>query len=113
MAFIVLTFGTARGSVPLATLGAGVALALVVVVGALVHQPLSRVPENTLKFAVGVMLATFGLFWSDEGVGLAWPAGDVALLGLLVGLTGVSLGLVAVLRRRHARHALITAGRGA
>ncbi len=113
VAFIVLTFGTAQGSIPLAALGAGLALGLVVIVGALVHQPLSRVPENTLKFAVGLLLVTFGLFWSVEGTGLAWPEGDVALLGILVSLTLVALGFVAVLRRRHARHTPITASRGA
>ncbi len=116
VAFIVLTFGTAQGSIPLANLGAGIALLLVVIVGALVHQPLSRVPENTMKFAVGLLLATFGLFWSVEGAGLAWPEGDVAILGILVGLTLISLGGVAVLRRMHARHALMgasVAGMGA
>ncbi len=113
VAFIVLTFGTAQGSIPLATLGAGMALLLVVIVGVLVHQPLSRVPENTLKFAVGLLLTTFGLFWSVEGTGLAWPEGDVALLGILVSLTLVALGIVAVLRQRHARHTLIADSLGA
>jgi uncharacterized membrane protein len=61
----------------------------------LVQQPLSRVPENTMKFAVGLMLATFGSFWSGEGTGLARPGADVALLGILVLLTLVSLGWVA------------------
>ncbi len=106
VAFIVLTFGTSQGSIPLAVLGAGIALVLVVVVGVLVHEPLRRVPENTMKFAVGVMLATFGIFWSVEGTGIEWPGADGALLGLLVVLTLVSLGLVAVLRRMHARQAL-------
>jgi uncharacterized membrane protein len=103
VAFIVLAFGTSQGSVLLAALGAGIAVVLVVVVGVLVRQPLSRVPENTMKFAVGLMLATFGTFWSGEGTGIAWPGGDAALLGILVLLTLVSLGLVAVLRRMHAR----------
>src|SRR3954467_1939203 len=59
VAFIVLTFGTTQGSIPLAALGAGLALALVVIVGAFVHRPLSRVPENTMKFSVGLMLSAF------------------------------------------------------
>ena len=117
VAFIVLTFGTSQGSIPLAALGAGSALVLVVVVGALVHQPLSRVPENTMKFAVGVMLATFGIFWSVEGTGMVWPGADGAILGLLVVLTLVSLGLVAMLRRmqqaRQALQAANVAGMGA
>lgn len=115
VAFIVLTFGTSQGSIPLAALGAGIALVLVVIVGALVHQPLSRVPENTMKFAVGLMLATFGIFWSVEGTGIVWPGADAALLGIFVFLTLVSLGLVAVLRRLSERQALIaanTAGMG-
>jgi uncharacterized membrane protein len=74
-----------------------------------VHQPLSRVPENTMKFAVGILLAMFGLFWSVEGTGLVRPGAEGALLGLLVVLTLVSLVLVAMLRRRHAHHALHTA----
>jgi uncharacterized membrane protein len=109
VAFIVLAFGTSQGSIPLAALGAGIALVLVVAVAALVHQPLSRVPENTMKFAVGLMLATFGIFWSVEGTGMAWPGADVALLGILAFLTLVSLGLVAVLRRMYERQALIAA----
>ena len=109
VAFIVLAFGTSQGSMPLAAPGAGIALMLVVAVAALVHQPLSRVPENTMKFAVGLMLATFGIFWSVEGTGMAWPGADVALLGILAFLTLVSLGLVAVLRQMSARHALIAA----
>jgi uncharacterized membrane protein len=109
VAFIVLTFGTTQGSIPLAALGAGLALALVVAVGALVHRPLSRVPENTMKFSVGLMLSTFGIFWSVEGVGIDWPGQDIAILGILAFLTVVSLGLVALLRRRHERSALSAA----
>jgi uncharacterized membrane protein len=109
VAFIVLAFGTSQGSIPLAALGAGIALVLVVVVAAMVHQPLSRVPKNTMKFAVGLMLATFGIFWSVEGTGVAWPGADVSLLGIFVFLTLVSLGLVAVLRRMYERQTLIAA----
>ncbi len=109
VAFIVLTFGASQGSIPLAALGAGIALTLVVVVGALVHRPLSRVPENTMKFSVGLMLTTFGIFWSIEGTGIAWPGGDVAILGILVFLTLVSLGMVAALRRMRQRQTLMAA----
>jgi uncharacterized membrane protein len=101
VAFIVLTFGTTQGSVLLAALGAGLALALVVIVGALVHRPLSRVPENTMKFSVGLMLSAFGIFWSVEGVGIDWPGQDIAILGILAFLTAASVGLVALLRRLH------------
>lgn len=108
VAFIVLTFGTTQGSVPLAALGAGLALVLVVVVGALVHRPLSRVPENTMKFSVGLMLSAFGVFWSVEGVGINWPGQDISILGILVFLTLVSVGLVALLRRQHDRTVVST-----
>jgi uncharacterized membrane protein len=110
VAFIVLTFGTTQGSIPLAALGAGLALALVAIVGAIVHRPLSRVPENTMKFSVGLMLSTFGIFWSGEGVGVEWPGQDLAILGILVFLTLVSLILVGGLRRIHTSHAKLAAG---
>ena len=69
--FIVLTFGSAQGSIPLAAVGAAGALVLVAGVGIAVRAPLARVPENLMKFAVGVMLTTFGIFWSAEGAGRA------------------------------------------
>jgi len=110
VAFIVLTFGTTRGSIPLAALGAGLALALVAIVGAVVHRPLSRVPENTMKFSVGIMLSTFGIFWSGEGAGVDWPGQDLAILGILAFLTLVSLAFVAGLSRIHASRAALAAG---
>ncbi len=99
VAFIVLTFGTSQHSIPLAALGAGLALLLVGLVGTVVHAPLSRVPENTMKFAVGVMLSAFGIFWSVEGTGARWPGADLAVLGIIAFLTIAALALVAVLRR--------------
>src|ERR1700751_1356440 len=107
--FIVLTFGSTQGSIPLAALGAGVAVVLVTVVGFAVRAPHARVPENTLKFAVGVMLTTFGIFWSTEGAGGDWPGSDAALFGILGFVIAMSFGLVAVLRRRK-RTMLVTAG---
>jgi uncharacterized membrane protein len=100
VAFIVITFGSAQGSIGLAALGAGIALVLVAIVGVLVRGPLTRVPENTLKFAVGVMLTTFGIFWSVEGAGAHWPGDDAALPVVLVFVILLSLGAVATLRRR-------------
>jgi uncharacterized membrane protein len=84
VAFIVITFGTNAGRLGEATLGAVLAVVLVVVVGIFVHRPLSRVPENGLKFAVGLMLITFGTFWAGEGIGIEWPASDATLIILLV-----------------------------
>ena len=89
--FIVITFGVNADSIPLASAGAAAAGALVLAAGAIVHRPLARVPENTIKFAVGLLLSTFGTFWAVEGLGvvaegsasLDWPGGDLAILGLL------------------------------
>jgi uncharacterized membrane protein len=100
VAFIVLTFGTTQGSIPLAALGAGAAVVLVIVAGVFVRGPLARVPENTLAFAVGVMLTTFGIFWGAEGAGVDWPGDDASLPGVLVFVLLISLGFVTALRRR-------------
>ena len=100
VAFIVITFGSTQGRVGLAALGAGAALVLVVIVGVLVRAPLSRVPENTLKFAVGAMLTTFGIFWSAEGAGADWPGADAALPVILAFVLALSFGAVVTLRRQ-------------
>jgi uncharacterized membrane protein len=96
--FIVLTLGVNQGSIPLAATGAVIAAVVVGVAAVLVRRPLSRVPENALKFGVGVMLTAFGTFWAVEGAGAEWPGGDAALLAL-VALTGAwSLFFVRVVR---------------
>jgi uncharacterized membrane protein len=100
VAFIVLTFGSTQGSIPLAALGAGAAVVVVLAAGIFVRGPLARVPENTLAFAVGVMLTTFGIFWGAEGAGVHWPGDDASLPGVLVFVLLMSLGFVTVLRRR-------------
>ena len=108
VAFIVVTFGGSHGETGLAALGAAVALVAVLVAGLVVHAPLSRVPENSLKFGVGVMLTAFGIFWSGEGAGVDWPGGDLAILGILA-----FLGLVSWLyvnRLRHQRPAVAAGG---
>ena len=79
--FIVLTLGVNQGSIPLAAMGAVVAAVVVGAAAVLARRPLSRVPENALKFGVGVMLTAFGTFWAAEGAGAEWPGGDAALLG--------------------------------
>jgi len=78
--FIVIAVGAGRGLVAYASFGALAACILVLATGAVVHRPLSRVPENLLKFGVGVMLSSFGVFWTGEGLGIAWPGQDLALL---------------------------------
>src|SRR5262249_36278046 len=80
---------------------AGAAVGVVVVggVGVAVRAPLSRVPENTMKFAVGVMLTSFGVFWGAEGAGASWPGNDAALLAIVPATALVALGYAALLRR--------------
>jgi uncharacterized membrane protein len=96
--FIVLTFGANQHRVGLAALAAILAASTVIATGILVHRPLSRVPENAMKFAVGVMLTSFGIFWGAEGAGATWPGGDAALLATVPSVLAVSLGLVVAVR---------------
>ena len=100
--FIVLTFGATQGHLGAAALAAVSALMVVAVVGLIVHRPLSRVPENSLKFVVGVMLTSFGLFWSAEGAGAHWPGNDLFILVLIAVTAAVSGTTVAVLRNADA-----------
>ena len=103
VAFIVITFGASRdGGVALAAAAAGAALFFVAAAGALARAPLTRVPENSLKFAVGLLLTTFGTFWGAEGAGVDWPAGDAALPIILAAFAIGSFAAVRVLRRERA-----------
>ena len=96
--FIVLTFGTNQHDVGLAAAAAAVAVIVVVATGIAVRAPLARVPENTMKFVVGVLLTSFGTFWLAEGAGAHWPGGDASLLGLVPWTAGCAVGLVVWLR---------------
>jgi uncharacterized membrane protein len=98
VAFIVLTFGSNQHDVPLAAAAAFVAVIIVVAAGVAVRAPLARVPENTMKFVVGVLLTSFGTFWLAEGAGAHWPGGDTSLLGLIPWTAGCAVALVAWLR---------------
>jgi uncharacterized membrane protein len=101
VAFIVISFAADRGgSVAISAGAAAAALLLVTTTGVLVRAPLSRVPENTLKFAVGLMLTTFGTFWGAEGAGVDWPGGDAAIPVVLGAYILVALGLVQLVRRQ-------------
>jgi uncharacterized membrane protein len=103
--FIVVTFGLNAHSMPTAIVGASIGGAIVLVAGIALHKPLSRVPENTIKFAVGLLLSTFGTFWAVEGLGVfktasdsvEWPGGDAALLGVLALWCGLSWVAIRVL----------------
>jgi len=97
--FIAITFGASQQNVGLAAAGAVAAVVVVAAVGVAVRAPLSRVPENTMKFSVGVMLTSFGVFWGAEGAGASWPGNDAALLAIVPATALVALGYTALLRR--------------
>ncbi|MBO0767301.1 MAG: hypothetical protein J2O48_01325 [Solirubrobacterales bacterium] len=99
--FIALTFGANQHDVPLAAMAALVAVATVAIAGLLVSAPLSQVPENTMKFVVGVMLTSFGIFWGGEGAHANWPGGDAALAVVVPLVALFSLGLVSMIRRQN------------
>lgn len=98
--FLVLTFGAIQGSIRLASLAAITSVILVAIFGVLVHKPLSRVPENTLKFIVGIMTTGFGIFWGAEGSGIEWPGNNAALLGIIPALLITSFILIQLLKKR-------------
>jgi len=97
--FIVIAVGSAGDTLVPAAVGAGTALLLVVIVGVVVHRPLAQVPENTLKFTVGVLLSGFGIFWIGEGAGLPWPGEDLAIIGLIAGFMIAALLAVQIAQR--------------
>jgi len=107
--FIVISFGSTQSRLGLATAAAAAAFVLVAGIGAVVRAPLARVPENTIKFAVGLLLTTFGIFWAAEGIGVEWPGGDTSLLALLGFMSVVALALVRLLRRAHDSGRLVEA----
>jgi uncharacterized membrane protein len=106
--FIVLAVGGGRGMVGAASLGALLACVLVAAIAALVHRPLSQVPENAMKFVVGVMLSAFGVFFTGEGLGAAWPGDDLALLGLVGVFALLGLGLVRYIDLRRSPRSVAT-----
>ena len=99
--FIVIAIGAGGPLIVPASLGAGLALVVVAALGLVVHRPLAMVPENTLKFGVGVLLSAFGSFWVGEGIGLAWPGADWAILGLIVVYLVIAVLLVPLCLRLH------------
>jgi uncharacterized membrane protein len=100
--FIAITFGANQHNVGLAAVAAVAAVLVVVLAGVAIHAPLSKVPENTMKLGVGVMLTSFGTFWGGEGAGAHWPGGDASLLVIIPATLLFSLATVALLRRAQA-----------
>jgi Ca2+/H+ antiporter, TMEM165/GDT1 family len=97
--FIVIALSAGRGVLLPVSAAAFAACVLVAASGVLLHRPLTRVPENALKFAVGVMLSAFGLFWTGEGFGVHWPGADLAILGFIALFLGTGLACVVLLNR--------------
>jgi len=96
--FIVIAVGAGRGLLWPAGLGAFAACLVILTIGVAIHRPLARVPENTLKFGVGVMLSAFGVFWTGEGLGIDWPGQDIALLAFAVLFLSVGITTATMLR---------------
>ncbi len=98
--FIVIAVGSGRGLVGAASIGAAAACVLVLLIGAALHKPLSRVPENILKFAVAIMLSSFGVFWTGEGLGIDWAGEDLMLFvfAALFLLTGLAMAQILTVR---------------
>lgn len=100
VAFLVVTFGALQNKIFVASLAAGLAVLIVIASGFFLHKPLTKVPENSMKFVVGIILTTFGIFWSTEGVGLDWTIADLVLIPLGLLIAGISYTLILVLRAR-------------
>jgi uncharacterized membrane protein len=107
--FIVVTFGIIqKGSNPhaftLALVAAISASILVTVAGIIIHKPLSKIPENSMKFIVGILLTSFGIYWGSEGAGAIWPHADLSLLAIITFVLVTSLRLITLLKNRNRRN---------
>lgn len=123
VAFIVITFGSnpiSTGAAPCtsscgiggigsAAIGAAVAGVLVILLGAIVRAPLKQIPENTLKFIVGIMLTTFGTFWASEGFNYSWPLSDAFIL-VLAAIYLLATGVLVLVLRQSKQRRMTTAG---
>src|SRR5271165_1152147 len=97
---IVIGFGASQHRIGLASAAAVLAILAVIGAGMVVRAPLARVPENDMKFVVGVLLSSFGIFWIGEGVGVSWPLDDASVVVIIALVSGCALAAVSVLRRR-------------
>ena len=105
VAFIVIAVGAGRGLIAWASLGAFIAFIVVLVAGVIIYKPLSRVPENALKFGIGVMLTSFGVFWTGEGLGVNWPGQDLALVAFVALFLATGIVTASLLRHSDYREA--------
>jgi Ca2+/H+ antiporter, TMEM165/GDT1 family len=111
VAIIVISLGGSQHRLGLAAAGAGAALVVVTAVGLVVARQLSEVPENLIKWGVGVMLTSLGVFWMGEGVGIRWPGGDLAIPVLVGVFLGATLAMAALLKARPRAATLAAAAR--
>lgn len=102
VAFIVLTFGTIQHQVGLASVAALAAVLIVTAGGFTLRKPLARVPENTMKYVVGIMLTSFGIFWGAEGAGAQWPHKDLSLFAIMAFMIVLTQLLVFILKQQRA-----------
>jgi uncharacterized membrane protein len=102
-AIIIVTFGATAGQLPVTLASGGVALVSVALLGAILHRPLTRIPENTLKLGVGLLLSSFGTFWLVEGLGVEWPGSELAILGITAAYLLVTLLIIYLLSRSATR----------
>jgi Ca2+/H+ antiporter, TMEM165/GDT1 family len=100
--FIVIAVSAGGTLLVPVSIAALAACLLIAAIGLLVHRPLARVPENTLKFAVGIMLSAFGVFWTGEGFGVAWPGADLSIVAFIALFLATASGAVALLKSRSA-----------
>ena len=98
--FIVLTFGAMHKAIGFASVAALAAVVVVALFGFILKRPLAKVPENSMKYVVGVMLTSFGIFWGAQGAGALWPHGDGALLVIIPYVFLMSWVFVLILKRK-------------
>jgi uncharacterized membrane protein len=98
--FIVVAVGGTSGGLQIAVAGGLLAMIVIAIIGVVVRRPLAQVPENTLKYAVGVILASIGTFWAAEGMGATWPLDLVSVVGIAAVYFGASRVAVMMVRRR-------------
>jgi uncharacterized membrane protein len=100
-AVVVITLGATAHQLPVAVVSAGAAVGVVGCLGAILHRPLTHVPENALKLAVGLLLSSFGTFWIVEGLGREWPGADLAIIVISAVYTALAFGVIRLLARTH------------
>ena len=103
-AIIAITFGAAAQRLWVAFASAGAAVAVVALLGVIVHRPLARVPENSMKLGVGVLLSSFGTFWVVEGLGIEWPGSELAVLYIAAAYSAAAFLIVRLLSQAQRSH---------